>query len=222
MPIAHDAPDDVFRAASYMCETYYRQHDTGVLQLVTTAASNRNGNDPRYWDVWRLPGANVYGLLPYHTMPSPNTPQRMGTLAEFDPRVAGCRSIRQYIDNIAPGAWYRQSAGYSMRHTTLDHQWRAVDLYHQPPGLIHNPQGIWVWYVLMDCIEPEHYHVARITWQEGMRDLGPEDVGSGPQARMRVITQQVAPPYMPPPGNRPPYPAPRPVCFHVSVPRPVT
>ena len=51
MPIAHDASDEVFAAASYMCETYYKQIPEGVLQLVTTGASNPNDNDPKYWDV---------------------------------------------------------------------------------------------------------------------------------------------------------------------------
>ena len=189
-----------------MCETYQKQTHEGVLQLVTTAVSNRNRNAPQFWDVWLLPGATVLDTLPYNTMTPGARAIPLGSLAEYDPNVRRCQTMRQYVENVSHARWYRQWAGFSASYLTLDKAWYAVDLYLQPPELLHNPEGRWVWHVLMDANEPERYHVARIAWHNGIRHMGPDPTGVGPRGRMAVIAQQVAPrPYAAAP-SQPPYP----------------
>ena len=168
MPIPWGATSAVVAERRYVAVTSYREVQGGVLQLRSTEASDRNFNLPQYFDVWLLQGASVHALLPYHTLSSGEQCIRMCSLLEWDPPVATCRSIQQYVERLSTQWWYRQWVGFSPMHQTQEGGWYAVDLFHQPPDLLHNSEGHWVWYVLLDCNEPKEYHRARVALQNGM------------------------------------------------------
>ena len=170
MPVPATATPAEFQQASYMVESVYRQADQGVLMLMTTAASNRSGS-PADWDVYIMPGAVASAVLPYRTATAPS--RRIGVLGDVDIRSVNVPSMREYIQVIQPGQWYRTWAGYNQQHLTLDYRWYACDMYHQAQGALYSAR--FTWYILVDCIEPSEYWRTRMLWAEGIRDMPFDD-----------------------------------------------
>lgn len=176
MPISCTATAAEYVRACITCQAYFRATPPGTApEGVWLLADSGGGNDPGCWDVWFLPGARADDELPYTTMPAGTAADRISSLPRWDPTARSCTSIREYVELWPAGVWHRQLAGYSSRYLTRDGLWFAVDLYHQPPSLLHNTQCMWSSYVLLDCRDPLLHWMAPSSRATGMQQLPVDD-----------------------------------------------
>ena len=77
--------------------------------------------------------------------------------------------MQMYCETEYVGQWHRHYRGFSMRYNTLDQQWHALDVYWQPPRMLYGP--LWMWYVMLDQIEPNEYWRGRIMYFNGTREM---------------------------------------------------
>ena len=123
------------------------------------------------WEVWIFPGACVH--TPLWSSTTNAEAQYIGTLGDNDPTSCGIHgegidSIHTYC-NMNPGEWWHVYAGHSRTYHTQDGEYMAVDFFYQPPQMAFTQK--YIWYILMDCFEPNLWYKARIAWIEGCRDF---------------------------------------------------
>ena len=175
MPVPWGASTDVFNEASYTVQTVYRWDGEGILLFMTSGESNTGGSFPDLWDVFYLPGAMPFDVLPFRYTEAPAYP--LGTFAQYWPPIRDRTlypTMFAYCAHHHPGDWYRHWVGYSMWYHTLDRNWHALDLYWQPPQMYR--ADTWIWYCVLDETEPREFWRGKIVYFNGYRVLGPEEI----------------------------------------------
>ena len=181
MPVPATATPAEFAAASYMVEAVYRVvPGTGtVFYAVTTGDSNREGGYPELWDVYHFPAECLVDVLPFRYISDWRHVEYKGRLGVVSPETKDRMrypTMQSYCEASRLVGWYRHWIGFSQPYHTLDGRYHCLDVYWQTPHMLYG--SVWIWYVMLDAIEPTEYWRGRIMYFNGTRNLGLETVRS--------------------------------------------